>query len=163
MSEPLKPDFPEMERAAAESGKVASETIASAAVDIDVPETAYTEQYSSEIQQNMAAYRRMRWAAFFGIGLISGLYLLALLCVMWRLFGSDYLPAVLGATPSFDWHILVMIGAALVIFAAIPLSLVMALVRMISEQKPEGNGEIKIPSTELTKVLVDALKNVVGK
>lgn len=163
MSEPQKTDFPEMEQAAAEAGKAASETIASATMDIEVPRTAYTEDYASEIQRNMAAYRRMRWTAFLGVGVISAIYLLALLCVMWRLFGSEYLPAVIGATPKFDWHILVMIGVALVIFAAIPLSLVMALVRMISEQKPDGNGDIKIPATELAKVLVDALKNFVGK
>jgi hypothetical protein len=143
--------------AAEESAKAAS--AATATSDTDVPSTALTEDFRSQTEENMSAHRRMRWWAFGVVGSVCGIYLLALLCVLWRFFDGHLIAAMLGANDTLNWHVLVLIGMALVIFAAVPLTLVMALVRMISEQVREPDT-IKMPTTELAKLFFETAKSM---
>jgi len=151
---PEEPDFSEMGPAAEHSAREAS---TSPGAVTDVPGTALTEEFRNQTEQNMSAHRRMRWWAFGVVGAVSGLYLLVLLCVLWRFFDGRLIAAMVGAGPSLNWHVLVLVGIALVIFAAIPLTLLMALVRMISEQRAEPDA-IKMPATELAKLFFETAK-----
>jgi hypothetical protein len=163
---PEPPDFRAIGPSAAEAAKAtAAET--SAAVDPstapanpDVPASAYTEVYRSEVEKNMRANRAKRWWAFGVAGTLGTLYLLVLLWVLWCLMDGRFLAALVGASDSLNWHILVLLGIVLVIFAAIPLSLVMALVEMISEREAEPGMDIRTPSTELGRILYDLLKGI---
>lgn len=119
------------------------------------------EIYGDEFQLTQAAHRRMRGWAFVVIGVLTTLYLLVLLCVLWRFFDGRLIASILGVPGGpLDWHVLVLVGIALVIFAAIPLSFAMALVKMISDRDAEDETRLRMPSTELGKVLVDLFKSM---
>lgn len=130
--------------------------------DLGIPPTALVEVYKNQAEQSLEAHLRMRLLAFYVVGILSTAYLLCLLCVLWRFFDGELLAAVIGASRGgINWHLLVLIGIALVIFAAIPLSLVMALVKMISDKDEDGSN-IKTPTVELGKVLYDLIKGFVA-
>lgn len=155
--DPPKPtdQHPEMAVAAQEGAD-------SLPTDLGIPQSALTEVYRDQLELNLAAHRKMRLIAFNVVGVLSALYLLCLLCVLWRFFDGELLASVIGAQRgTLNWHLLVLTGIALVIFAAIPLSLVMALVKMISD-KDEDASNIKTPTVELGKVLYDLIKGFVA-
>lgn len=125
---------------------------------------AKEEVYEDEFRLNQRANREMRRLAFYVVGGLSAIYVLVLLCVLWRFFDGRLLASILGAPGgNFDWHMLVLVGVALVIFAAIPLSLAMALGKMISESSSKADSfDLKMPNTELGKVLVELLKSMLA-
>ncbi|MCF3492626.1 hypothetical protein GUV62_07890 [Stenotrophomonas maltophilia] len=125
---------------------------------------AKEEVYDDEFRLNQRANREMRRLAFNVVGGVSALYVIVLLCVLWRFFDGRLLASILGAPgANLDWHMLVLIGVALVIFAAIPLSLAMALVKMISESSTKADSfDLKMPNTELGKVLLELFKSMLA-
>lgn len=129
-----------------------------------VSANAKEEIYEDETRLNKRANREMRKLAFYVVGGISGVYVLVLLCVLWRFFDGRLLASILGAPGGhLDWHMLVLIGIALVIFAAIPLSLTMALMKMISEASADTEGsDFKTPNSELGKVLLELFKSMLA-
>lgn len=129
-----------------------------------VPSNAKVEVYEDETRLNKEANRKMRRLAFNVVGGVCVLYVLVLLCVLWRFFDGRLLASVLGAPGGhLDWHMLVLIGVALVVFAAIPLSFTMALVKMISDSSSqEDSFELKTPNTELGKVLLELIKSMLA-
>ncbi len=129
-----------------------------------VPSNAKVEVYEDETRLNREANRKMRRLAFNVVGGVCVLYVLVLLCVLWRFFDGRLLASILGAPGGhLDWNLLVLIGVALVVFAAIPLSFTMALVKMISDSSSQDESfELKTPNTELGKVLLELIKSMLA-
>lgn len=121
------------------------------------------DAHAEQLRLTHAAHRRMRWVAFIGMGVFVSLFLLALLAALCRLLSLDSLTVVLGLSTDYQWHSLVFVSVLIAVFAAIPLSLAMALVKMISEKEDQNDGiDLKTPSTELGKVILDLLKSVIN-
>ena len=103
--------------------------------------------------------RTMRRIAFYALGGVCLIYLFVLLCTLYRLLGDPqkFLPSGESAV-----HSTVIIGIAMVIFAAVPLSLAMSLVRMTSDSK-ENSKETPLttPHLEFLKAVIEAVKAVV--
>lgn len=124
---------------------------------------AKAEDYKDQHHENLAANRRMRWWTFWAVGLICFAYFGGLLAMLLRLLSSKYLVAVLSAVPeNWNWHVLTLLGVALVVFAAVPLSLGMALMKMISDKADETYG-MTTANAELGKVCVDFLRSFAPK
>jgi hypothetical protein len=151
--------FPEMPESAKDS---ASSSHALDPVTEVATSDALTEKFSEQDQANMAANRKMRFWAFIGIGAMSILFLLVLLGVLCQFFDGRLIASALGASSLNGWHALILIGVALAIFAAIPLTLLMALVRMISEPGADADT-IKLPTTELAKLCFESIKSAFSK
>lgn len=120
------------------------------------------DKYAKELHANMEAHRSMRWVAFSVIGIVSFMFLMALLGVLMSIFSAEDPPAIL-TVQAADWHAWVFVGLALVVFAMIPLSLLMALVRMISANEEEAAEGIKSPSIEAGKLLYGMIKGFVSQ
>lgn len=105
------------------------------------------------------ARRKMRWIAFGVLGVLCSIYLVCLVVALTTLFLNPETLAIVSTVK--DWHFLTLLGIALVIFAAIPLSLSLALVRMISGKGPGDEKQelsITTPQLELFKVIIEAAK-----
>lgn len=113
--------------------------------------------------------RHMRFSAFIVFSVISSGYFVALLCVfcywlthresIWLLSRLQHQSALL-------------IGGAMLIFASIPLSLTLAMVRLSQDPQPKDGGRdtatasiasITTPGLEAIKTIAEALKNATGK
>jgi len=115
-----------------------------------------------ELKNNVIANRRKRWAAFIFIGIVVATFFAMLLAAFCKLFFGTYLvEAITAANENWQWHVLVFLGVALVLLAAIPLSLSLAMVKMIGGggQEESGSG-VKTPSVELVKALADIFRAV---
>ncbi len=158
-----KPDERYSEMAIAAQEAIVDPAVA-APTHTPVSPNAKEEIYEDETRLNKRANREMRKLAFYVVGGLSGVYVLVLLCVLWRFFDGRLLASILGAPGGhLDWHMLVLIGVALVIFAAIPLSLTMALMKMISEASTDSEGsDFKTPNSELGKVLLELFKSMLA-
>lgn len=121
------------------------------------------EEYAKQIDLNHKAHREMRWVAFIGIGAFVALFLFILLFTLVALLDREMILRLVSPDAVLNWHVLVFFGLLVAVFAAIPLSLAMALVKMISERdsSPEDSG-LKMPSTELGKVILDLMKSVIA-
>ena len=120
--------------------------------------------YTDDKLDDSKAHRTMRWIAFGVLGLLCVVFLIALLCALQTLLGGERVIATL--LDGREWHGIIVITVALVIFATIPLSLTLALVRMIasphSQSKPE-DATISLPQIEFLKALVETVKTIGGK
>lgn len=144
--------------------KVAAEEAASVLVNVPVSPDARDETYEDITRRTLEAHLLMRKVAFYTTGILSTIYLLCLLCVLWKFFDGELLASVIGASKNeVNWHVLVLIGIGMVIFAAIPLSLIMAVVKMVSGKNEETNDDIKTPAMELGKALYELVKGFVEK
>lgn len=162
--QPGGPPHPEMGVVAKnEAAKSSEEINAMQEPPTPAPPSALVDSFRDQIERNHAAHRSMRWFAFGFAGAVAVCYLIALLLVLYRLLDPAGMAAVLGApSASAGWHGLVLVGIVIVIFAAIPLSLTMALVKMISDRQQDEELALKTPSTELGKILLDLLKSMVN-
>lgn len=119
------------------------------------------EEYGRQIDLNHKAHREMRWVAFIGLGGLIALFLFILLCTLVDLLDRNFLLRLVEKGAELNWHVLVFSGVAIAVFAAVPLSLAMALVKMISlTQHSDSSGDYKTPTTELGKVILDLIKSV---
>lgn len=120
-----------------------------------------------EHRKNIEAHRRKRWFAFWGISVISTVFFGMLIAIFWQIISDNYLLFIIGAADkSWQWHILVFLGGALVLAAAVPLSLAMALVKMISDTEKsggDGSSDLKAPGIELAKAIIDLCRSVTDK
>mgnify|MGYP001167332229 CR=1 FL=1 len=120
------------------------------------------EDYRQQLDLNHEAHRRMRWWAFIGLGTLIALFLVFLLVALTNVFNHESVSVLVAAGSGLNWHILVFLSVVAAIFAAVPLSLAMALVKMISLNQHHGDeGDYKTPTTELGKVILDLLKSMV--
>ncbi|WP_206413889.1 hypothetical protein [Lysobacter enzymogenes] len=105
----------------------------------------------------------MRWIAFGVIGVVSLIYLVFLLVAFVKALSGNALAAVVGAAngSSVGWHGLVLMGALFALFSAIPMTLLMALVKMISDKPSSEAPDLKAPTTELGKLFVDLMKGAI--
>ena len=93
----------------------------------------------------------------------TGVFFALLIAFILSLIFSDVLSGIIEkASTSGHWHVLVFLGVALTLLAAIPLSLAMALMKMISDKDSTGSdgGDMKAPGIELAKAIIDLCKNV---
>lgn len=146
--------FGEMKTAAEQSAKDADKEIKHPQNTTPVSPNALTETLDNQLALNMMANRKLRNMAFYVLGGLSVVFLLALLCVLWRFFNADGLAAIAGATNADDWHLLVLVGIGFAAFSGIPLSLLISLMRMISEKNNEKDDE----SIVLTSANAEVLK-----
>lgn len=119
-----------------------------------------TKFFPTEEDQNLSAYRGLRKDAFYWIGGVCLVYLIALLIILICLLAtrSPLVLALLSNNPTPNWHPLIVMSVALVILATVPLSLGLGLLHMASEGRSESSEKngVKIPSAVLLKVLMDA-------
>jgi len=125
---------------------------------------ARVETYDDQVLENMRAHRRLRTWAFFVAGGIALAFFSLLWCALRQVFFDGYLAGILGASTRPDsWHSLVLIGVSLALLATIPLSLCLALVRMVSDKDQGDESSVKMATTELGKVLYDLVKGFVAQ
>ncbi|HEY1033980.1 MAG TPA: hypothetical protein VGE09_03250 [Pseudoxanthomonas sp.] len=123
---------------------------------------ARVETYDDQVLENMRAHRQLRTWAFFVAGGIALAFFGLLWCALKQVFFDGYLAGILGASTQPDsWHSLVLIGVSLALLATIPLSLCLALVRMVSDKDQGDESSVKMATTELGKVLYDLIKGFV--
>lgn len=122
----------------------------------DQAQAEKAELFPNENQLNIRAYRAMRWWAFAIAGGISAIYLIVLLCVLKELMSVESL-AVIG-NASTGWHFLVFAAAISAVFAAVPMSISMALFRMISDKPDEKKVFLKTPQIEGLMMLLDFIR-----
>ncbi|UYK72562.1 hypothetical protein [Xanthomonas sacchari] len=153
------PRFAEIDAAAkesledVESGKSKQE-ISPASPD------SMVEIYRNQHELSEEANRSLRGQAFVWLGVACLVYLGCLLIALLSLIDNSSL-ALLLRTDGTNWHALILLGLILVIFAAVPLSLAMALVKMISRADQETGGKgsgITTPQLELFKVFLEMVK-----
>lgn len=108
--------------------------------------------------------RWMRWAAFVGLGLACLGFLCGLFQVLYGLLMDHSFPLMVpnGVTVS-NTHAAVLIGLALVVFAAVPLSLTITLVRLsadpLDKKVPDDSGlALTTPQLELLKSIYSLFK-----
>jgi len=94
--------------------------------------------------------RSFRAVIFWAFGSLSLAMLIGLFCELTRLLAFDQL--VINSSNQ-DWHSSLLLVAILIIFASVPLSIVISLMRMTSAQKPAKEDEpiITSPQIELIK------------
>ncbi|KFN42314.1 hypothetical protein N789_14065 [Arenimonas oryziterrae DSM 21050 = YC6267] len=152
--------FPEIELDVAKAGDNNDPSAASMVEQLPLPSTALKEDYRSQVELNLKANRELRGSAFRLLGLMSFAYLVALLVILIGFFNAEKAPAII--SHAWNWHVYVLVGIVLIVFAAIPLTLAMALVKMITE-KPDDKWEvadIKTPNVELAKIFADFIKTL---
>ncbi|MEB1529859.1 hypothetical protein [Xanthomonas sp. WHRI 7945] len=151
--------FPEIAPAAREA---ADATNAGDQSRSPAPSKAKSEIYLDQYELSEVAHRSFRRWAFFAVGGASLAYLImlpiAIFCVV-----DDHSLAILASARDAGWHVILLTGLVLVILAAVPLSLTLALVRMISSGRQEddgknGNFAITTPQIELFKALLEMVK-----
>lgn len=121
------------------------------------------EEYRRQLDLNHEANRQMRWVAFIGIGMFVGFFLFILICTFVELVNQKMVLELLRNKEELNWHTLVFFSIMIAMFAAIPLSLAMALVKMISEKDHKSDDvELKMPTTELGRVILDLLRSVIA-
>lgn len=114
-----------------------------------------------QLAENIAANRKKRWWAFRVIGAIVILFFALLMGALCKLFFGNHLAGIVGAANAgWQWHVLVFMGVGLVILAAIPLSLTLAVVRMISEGSTDNSSDVKTPNVELAKALAEMFRTI---
>jgi hypothetical protein len=114
--------------------------------------------------QDSALRRKLRTSAFYGFGALASIFLIAFCFVVAKLLTSEQLLAILSG--SHEWHFITVLGIALVSFAAVPLSMVLALLKMISaDDSSETKEEISLttPQVEFLKIVVEMVKAGLGK
>lgn len=123
------------------------------------PGQAMTEEYNNQVAKNMAAFRMMRWIAFLLIGATCAVFLMALGYFVVALLYKNSFIAALSATPAhWGWHALVFVCALMVLLAVVPMTLGLALIRMVSNSRDDGRDEIPVPSSQLIKFLGMCMK-----
>ncbi|WP_416203727.1 hypothetical protein [Xanthomonas euvesicatoria] len=158
---PPEPDkaFPEIASAAREAADAAQ---GGGSSNSPAPPKARSEVYLDQYEQSEEAHRSFRRWAFYVVGGASLVYLImlpiAIFCVV-----DDHSLAILASARGAGWHVILLTGLVLVILAAVPLSLTLALVRMISSGKQEddgsnGNPGITTPQIELFKAMLEMVK-----
>lgn len=99
-------------------------------------------------------------------GIACAAYLIGLACFLARFFAMELpIVAALVAGEKMDWHVWFILALAMVILAAVPLTLAHAIVRMISSEKSDSDDGAKVvtPQLELAKVLSGLLASVLKR
>ncbi|AZR24411.1 hypothetical protein C9397_14400 [Xanthomonas vasicola pv. vasculorum] len=158
---PPEPDkaFPEIAPAAREAAGAAQGRGSS---NSPAPPKAKREVYLDQYELSEEAHRSFRRWAFYAVGVASLAYLVMLPIAIFFVVDDNSL-AILASARGAGWHVILLTGLVLVILAAVPLSLTLALVRMISSGKQdndEGNRNpgITTPQIELVKAMLDMVK-----
>ena len=153
--------FPEMEVSARQAASEFRNAPVGGSSDGPAAPGSLVEEYRKQLDLNHEAHRHMRWAAFLGLGSLIALFLFVLLITMVELLDREFILKLVDSGSKLNWHILVFAGVVVAAFTAIPLSLAIALVKMISlSQHDSEDGAYKTPTTELGKVVLDLLKSV---
>lgn len=153
----------------------AADTVDFAAIDVAATASAPVDQaavreldakFNDEPRRISQAHRRLRNTAFMVFGGLCVAFLIALLCLLIDLFSLDSPLLYVFAKMKVDWHAWLIVAIALVIFAAVPLSLAMALMRMIAnrtEADEKSDYAIKTPQLEAIKIMADTIKTLGGR
>ncbi|MFZ6696797.1 hypothetical protein ACO0J1_13605 [Stenotrophomonas acidaminiphila] len=149
--------FPEIEATAT---KAAGELTGAGVPDgSPVAPSARAENFPTQGDLNHEAHRSMRWWAFWGLGILVLMFFAALLVVLLR-FASPYAVwSLLELSSDANWHALVLMGVALVVLSAVPLSLSMGLMKMISAAE-DKSPVVSTPTTEAIKAVAELISQV---
>ncbi|MBB5676423.1 hypothetical protein [Xanthomonas arboricola] len=123
---------------------------------------ARSEDYETQHTLSEVANRKWRKYAFLALGCSCLIYLVLLPVAIWLLINDSTL-AVLANTNQGAWQVIALVGLVLVILAAVPLSLSLTLVKMISrfgDNKEDKSSELGIttPQIEFVKALLEMFK-----
>lgn len=126
------------------------------------PEAKHEQQsaFSGEPDLISRWHRYSRAIAFVAYGTTCLIFLCALLNVLKGMFSLEIPLLYLFAKQGVDWHAWLLVGVGLVIFAAVPLSLSMALMKMIAEKNDDKKEYgMTTPHIEALKIVADIVKN----
>lgn len=106
--------------------------------------------------------RRMRLLAFSSLGLVCLAYLVLLLIFLYKFF---LCPPDFIKNPGTSTHVYVLIGLAIIIMAAVPLSIALSLVKMTADTNYSKDDEavLTTPNLEIIKVIIDNCKSLFTK
>ncbi|KHS08016.1 hypothetical protein RM61_07265 [Xanthomonas phaseoli pv. phaseoli] len=126
------------------------------------PNEARSEDYETQHTLSEVANRKWRKYAFLALGVSCLVYLLLLPFAICMVINDSTL-AVLASTSKGAWQVIALIGLVLVILAAVPLSLSLTLVKMISrfgDHTDDKSSELGIttPQIEFVKALLEMFK-----
>lgn len=154
---PPRPDesFPEVGIAADEAAKD-SALDKHNPDDPAIPAKTDTEAYRNQVELDMEAYRKLRWWAAIFVGILTLIFFLLLIGAFRHIFFGNYLIELIeAASAGGQWHALLFLGIVLAIFSATPLSLGLAVIKMISGKSQDGSTEVKIPAIELARAIAE--------
>lgn len=103
----------------------------------------------------------MRWFAFWGFGILCVLFLLILMVSLAALLVDRKILAVI--THASDWHFVALLSVAILALTSVPLTLSIALVKMISHSHKSSDAmpmSLTTPQIEFFKLIVEAIKTV---
>jgi hypothetical protein len=118
---------------------------------------------SADLQEGLKDLRdrrRMRGLAFLVLGVVCVVYFIALLLALNQIVTPELLAIVEMAK---DWHVLLILGMGLFLLATVPLSLTLAIVKMISDKddgKSKNELSITSPQLEIVKLIIEAAKSL---
>lgn len=115
------------------------------------PDTSFN--VTDELEDNIQK-RKFRGVLFWVSGGFSLLMLLGLFCELCRILSHDTLVLI---SSNQDWHASIFLVAVLVIFASVPLSIVLSLMKMsFSSNKKDDDDPI------LTTPQITAIQTILG-
>lgn len=110
--------------------------------------------------------RRMQWWTFVALGFVCLIFLFSLMRLMFKMISDKEVLAVV--VHANDWHVLTFLGIALIVFASVPLSLALAILKMVSQpgiadsKESRDDAVLTTPQLELLKAIIDAFKAFKG-
>lgn len=152
MTKPDERDFEAIDRSAKSGGSIPPDKNAKKERD------AFFSDEPGKISQENRYMRRFAFGAF---GLVCLAYFVFLLCILKGFYYGDSSTVKVLLAEQANWHTLIFLGVITAIFAAIPLSLTMALVKMISAPGGEDNNTkipLITPQVELLRTISDLSK-----
>lgn len=138
--------------------------------DPDCQFTSLTAHCADEYRANLKANRGFRRLIFFcvGGGAVAFFALLFVRLCQFTSVAFANLSATENSAPTFtaiDWHAYIFYGVVLLILSAIPLSLVMALIKMVKDSgvgDSEDDPAVRTPAFELGKVISETISGIVS-
>lgn len=116
-----------------------------------------TLNVNDDLKDN-AQKRTFRYILFGVFGGLSFCMLLGLFCELCRILSHDTLVLI---ASNQDWHASIFLVAVLVIFASVPLSIVLSLMKMSfsSKQKDDDNPILTTPQISAIQTILGFFKN----
>ena len=111
-----------------------------------------------EALEDQKQKRNFRWWLFWSFGLLSFLMFVGLFCELTRLL--TYQELIINSSAQ-DWHSSLLLIAILILYASVPLSIVISLMRMSSSSK-EKDGDDPLftsPQIEFLKTIISLVSS----
>lgn len=153
---------PSARATAREANQALEDEAVSTTANTPTPSKARSEDYETQYALSEVAHRKWRGIAFIALGFSCLVYLVILPVAVYRLV-DDFTLAIMATAGNGGWHVIALVALVLVILAAVPLSLSLTLVRMISRSGGDSTDSkdelgITTPQIEFVKALLEMFK-----